>query len=446
MAVGAARAAHARLEQLESTGAAIDCRLYRVMEIEVRRTGENMNGPVVPAPRLPLVGLTVVLMGTLTASTMVAPSVAVLAKFLVSEFDLSRSSLGLVVTAFALAGALASPLGGWLADRFGGSATQRVVLLLSALALIIAATAASYSAIVLSAAVGGLAHSGANPATNQLIASRLAPGKRGWVTGFKQSGAQVSTLLAGWLLPGLALAWGWRWAMLTLVAVPAGVAILSRATSGNVAPWQQAKPHTVTPSRPHAGSIGKRGLTVYGLFAGVATSATITYIALFALEAVAMSLPVAGALVGTAGAVGALVRIGLGPITERYLGPRRALAWIAGISLGGAQLLAAAPSLGSWAVWIGSVMALSSLSAWTSAGMVTIMEDVDDDAVGRVSGEVLRTFLFGFAIGAPAFGYVVDATGSYTAAWWFVSTVIAAALLCTIQLRSGPRAAGVVGA
>ena len=42
--------------------------------------------------------------------------------------------------------------------------------------------------VAAAAAVGGIPQGWGNPATNSLIATRVAPGRRGGVTGIKQSG------------------------------------------------------------------------------------------------------------------------------------------------------------------------------------------------------------------------------------------------------------------
>ena len=60
---------------------------------------------------------------------------------------------------------------------------------------------------------------GANPATNSLIATRVEPGRRGGVTGVKQSGVTLGVFLSGAMLPVLERFWGWRGASLTFAVL-----------------------------------------------------------------------------------------------------------------------------------------------------------------------------------------------------------------------------------
>ena len=60
------------------------------------------------------------------------------------------------------------------------------------------------------ALVGGVGQAIANPATNKLISMHVPPGKRGIITGIKQSGVQAGTFLGGLLLPVITLSFGWR--------------------------------------------------------------------------------------------------------------------------------------------------------------------------------------------------------------------------------------------
>src|SRR5207302_7706378 len=70
-----------------------------------------------------------------------------------------------------------------------------------------------YSGLVAGAAVFGISVAFGNPATNQLAARGVTPGRHGLVTGVKQSGVQIGAFLAGLVLPALAGAAGWRAAL-----------------------------------------------------------------------------------------------------------------------------------------------------------------------------------------------------------------------------------------
>ena len=73
----------------------------------------------------------------------------------------------------------------------------------------------------------GLAYGGVNLPTNVVVAGRL--GRRlGFFLSIKQSGVPVGGLLAGLVLPPIAIAYGWQWALVAAVCLLAAVAVSAR--------------------------------------------------------------------------------------------------------------------------------------------------------------------------------------------------------------------------
>ena len=64
-------------------------------------------------------------------------------------------------------------------------------------------------------------------------------------------------------------------------------------------------------------------------------------------------------------------------------------------------------------VWPAAVATGAGINAWNAVGMLAVVSVVSEDAAGQASGVVQFGFLMGLALGAPIFGAVVDATGSY---------------------------------
>ena len=83
------------------------------------------------------------------------------------------------------------------------------------------------------AAVVGIGQTLANPATNKMIAHEVPPGRRGLITGIKQSGVQAGAFVAGVAFPAAAVAVGWRSVPLAVAVVMGGTFVRRHVTAGH---------------------------------------------------------------------------------------------------------------------------------------------------------------------------------------------------------------------
>ena len=350
---------------------------------------------------------------------------AVLASNLIEEFGAQRWQIGALVTATTLIGAVISPAVGGVTDRIGARNATLITLFVSAAGLAGIALSPVFAVLVVAALIGGVGQAIANPATNKLISLHAPVGRRGVITGIKQSGVQFGTFLGGLTLPALAVALGWRWAVAAFAAVFALGAALAL---------------TVLPEDPDRGTevVSESGelppiiwkLAIYGFMLGAAGTAIFTYLPLFAEESLGFSKSAAGFTVAFTGFVGIAGRIGWGRIAEHRLGSLPALRIIAVLSAVAAALLIASTVV-TPLVWVAAVVTGLSASSWNAVGMLAVITTLPTSSAGRGSGVVLLGFLFGLAVGAPAFGYSVDRLGSYIPGWIGIGVVFLAALLAT---------------
>ena len=77
----------------------------------------------------------------------------------------------------------------------------------------------AFALVAFFALVGGVGQAIANPATNKLISFHIEPGRRGVITGIKQSGVYVGFVLVGLTAPALTTRFGWEAAFLLLGSV-----------------------------------------------------------------------------------------------------------------------------------------------------------------------------------------------------------------------------------
>lgn len=345
------------------------------------------------------------------AATFALTCYAVLAADLIAEFDVDRWQIGALVTAMSLGGAVISPRVGTIADAMGAKRSTTTTIALATAALVGLAIAPKYWVIVVAALVGGIAQAMANPATNKLIALHIAPGRRGVITGIKQSGVTAASALGGALLPPVAILAGWRWAvgLFALLATLAGV--LSLFVPPDPASETDDSERAALPLDPYIFR-----LAAYGFILGGAGTAIFTFLPLYAVESLGLGAAAAGLAVAVTGIAGVIGRILWGRFAEIRFGTWRSLEYIAVLAASAAAVLVAAASF-PWLVWVAAILTGFSASAWNSVGMLAVIETVTPSQAGRASGVVLLGFLGGLGIGAPAFGYSIDRLGTYGPGW-----------------------------
>lgn len=364
-----------------------------------------------------------VLSSTMGASTVALTCYAVLAADLIAEFEVDRWQIGALVTAMSLGGALMSPRVGAIADAMGAKRATTTTIALATSGLIGLAVAPRYWMIVAAALVGGVAQAMANPATNKLIALHIEPGRRGVITGIKQSGVTAASALGGAVLPPVAVLAGWRWAvaLFALLAVGAGaLSLLVPPDPGSHAPTTQ---RTKTPLDPYIFR-----LALYGFILGGAGTAIFTFLPLYAVEELGFGPTAAGLAVAVTGVAGVVGRITWGRYAEVRFGTWRSLEYIAVLAAAAAGVLVFAASF-PWLVWVAAILTGFSASAWNAVGMLAVIQTAAPAQAGRASGVVLFGFLGGLGLGAPAFGYSIDRLGSYGPSFTVVGVAFLLGLL-----------------
>lgn len=353
-----------------------------------------------------------VLASIMGASTFALVVYSVLAGELIAEFDIERWQVGLMVTATTIAGAVVSPTVGSVTDRIGARRAAIATLVGSALALVAIGFAPGYGILMVAAVVSGVFQAVANPSTNKLIAEHLPPGRRGIITGVKQSGVQFGTFIGGLALPGLALAFDWRVA----VVVFAVAALAAGAVAVATLPADVVVESRTAPSIEAALPPLILRLAVYGFLLGAGGTAIFTYLPLFGQESLGLTPQVAGAAAALVGLTGIASRIGWGRLAETRFGSEPALRAMALGAVGAAGLLWLAPQA-PWLIWPAAVVTGLTASAWNAVGMLAIIQSVPSALAGRGSGMVLLGFLLGLGVGSPAMGWSVDTFGTYRPGW-----------------------------
>ncbi|MHB1715818.1 MAG: MFS transporter [Acidimicrobiales bacterium] len=128
------------------------------------------------------------------------------------DLGLSRTGLGVAVSASFAAAACTSIFAGRIVRRLGAARTMRSAAAFQAVTgLLIALLARSPLLLVVLLGVAGLGNGAMQPAVNQFVSERVASGRQGLAFGIKQAAIPVATLLGGLSVPAIALTIGWRY-------------------------------------------------------------------------------------------------------------------------------------------------------------------------------------------------------------------------------------------
>ena len=369
---------------------------------------------------------------TMTASAFQVFALAILASPIIAELDLSRAQLGLVGSVNTAVGAVTAPMTGRLTDRIGPRRAVSFLLGFSAAGMALMAWAPSMWWLFLAAAVGGIAQGWGNPATNSLIATRVAPGRRGGVTGVKQSGVTLGVFLSGLALPGLEAVWDWRVASLAFAVVFTVLAVTVHLTLGPdpdaAADHPEASASTPVPRRLDPFVVR---LAVYALLMGIAGGAVGRFFPLYAEESLGFSLGTAGLLTAIGGLLGMAARVVVGRLAEARFAPTRLLSVLAMVGVSYCVLLAVVTESTRELLFLAPPLNAVGIAAWNAVAMLAIIMYFSKAQAGRASGVVMLGFLGGMSISAPVAGFTVDRIGVYWPVWAVAAALaaIAAALM-----------------
>ncbi|HTO49621.1 MAG TPA: MFS transporter [Burkholderiales bacterium] len=164
------------------------------------------------------------MLATQTLATMAAYSLPAVAPAVARDLGVPGALVGVFISTVygvGIASALLSP--GFIA-RYGAVRVSQFVLL-STLAMLIAAAAGSVVSIALGAVLLGLTYGATAPAAAHLLVPRTPPGVMNFVLSVRQIGVPLGGVLAGLAMVPLTLAVGWRQALLWL-AVPVALLLV----------------------------------------------------------------------------------------------------------------------------------------------------------------------------------------------------------------------------
>jgi MFS family permease len=274
-----------------------------------------------------LTALGATLAGQIMMSTS-AISVPVLAPAIADSLGLDPTLIGLYTSLLYGLTMLGALLGSRSIATLGPIRVSQICLLAGLFGLALAAVA-GLPGIVISAIAIGFAVGPMTPASSHLLARLSPPGRRNLIFSAKQTGVPFGNALAGFVVPGLALALGWPGALIAVglacLALAAAFQPLRRDfdadATGAPAPGGVMRPLAVVWRDP-----AMRRLALASLYFATTQSCFATFLVVILVESAGWTLVAAGQMLAAGQLAGAVGRLLWGWTADRLLSPRMMLA------------------------------------------------------------------------------------------------------------------------
>ena len=359
-----------------------------------------------------------------------------LSPFIMGELHLSNTEIGLLVSSAALGYSIFQVPAGWLIDRVG---VRRMFFIgtFMAGALIVTMyftnTLAGASLVLFLGGVG----SGCFPAVATKAILRWFPvNERGTAIGLHQTSITAAGITTAIILPMIAVGLGWRLGFVAVGVLSMAAAVIALAFYRDP-PNAEPMPEKITGTRNWAmvrEVIFDRNILLVSVscigFMAVDYALT-TYIVIFLKDAVGLTVTAAGLYLAVTNVGGVLGKLTFGPLSDRVLGGSRKkpLLLACGITLAMTIVMQLITPSTSYLV-LGIVFLVFGFSAigWGGLNLVLVSEFSRREYQGLAMGYSLMILMIGNIIGPPIFGYITDATGSYSPAWWFLTACSLAAM------------------
>ncbi|MGH7847967.1 MAG: MFS transporter [Candidatus Binatia bacterium] len=344
-----------------------------------------------------------------------------LVPFIQQDLKLSRTEVGLISSVLNGAVVVAAIAAGKAVDHFGERWVIAAGAMLSGVVMMGMPWVGSFAALLGVLIFIGFATASCTPAGTKAVAAWFAARERGTAMSVRQTSVPLGGALAALTLPSLALAHGWRFALLAagVVALAIGVAVLGlyrEALAGSRQPAAGPKVRLINLLRRQEIRAG----LVYPFVLSGGQWCYLTYIELYLTEALSMSIALAATLLALGQISGTFARVFWGVLSDRFFYGRRkpvllCVGILAFVSTGATALFSSQTPF--WFIWVTIALLGATVMGWNGIYLTLASELAGLNVAGLAVG-LSSTFAFlGIVIFPPIFGYLVDVGFSYRFAW-----------------------------
>jgi sugar phosphate permease len=350
-----------------------------------------------------------------------------------SAYGLSLGQVGLAFAAVAVGGMLTLVAWGALTDRIGERPVMASGLAGSALALVGAALAPSYLALLAALFAAGTLGCSATGASGRAVMGWFARSERGFALGIRQMALPLGGALASLTLPWLVDAHGLDAAFVALAGLSFTAAVASALLMRDPPPAPSLGPPMPAPPPP------TRDARLWRLGAGgallvCAQASMLGFIVLFLHDARDVSAATAAAALAAVQLIGAGMRIVAGRRSDREglrIAPMRRMAARNAAFLAALAALATGPGALLYPLLIFAAVATMT---WNGLAFTAAAEISGRARAGTAMSLQNTIISVGGALAPPAFGVLVEAT-SWTASFGVLAIAPLAAFLILAPLE-----------
>ncbi len=376
-------------------------------------------------------------------------SIGPLAPFLKEDLDLTSAEVGLFMSASAFGSMFSTIPAGWLADRVG---VRWLLLIGEAFAGIFIAgmfVVTTFTDGLILMALGGVGMGCVMPSTTKAVIEWFPARERATAMGIKQTAVNVGGIITATTLPTVALALSWHYGFLGIgiIAVVIGVAsfILYRQPPQSTS-FNTPKPIVSSKAKPSVREVlGSRDIWLLignGMCLIVIEFSAIAYFVLYLKETLLFNIVTAGfflAIMEGGGTVGKPIT---GLISDRLFhgGRKKVLAFMCCLTFAMCMaLIFLAQDSPMWLVVpLCLVLGFAGIG-WAGLHLALVGELAGRELAGRITALNSVFMMFAIMIGPPAFGYIVDTTGSYQTGWLFLTVMAILAVIFLLFVREERR-------
>ena len=365
-----------------------------------------------------------------------------IAKLIREDLGLTLTQAGSFLSAYYIGPILMSMPAGTMADHWGIKRTLVLGQIVIATGLLAVSAAGSYPTLIVLMIVAGFGYGMLNPTSTKAVMAWFPPAQRATVIGLKQVGLPFGGALGAALMPALALAVGWRLAVVTSALVILSTAVASLLIYRDPA---DLPPPTTGVRTAFRAVLLTRDLWLVAIatlmFAGVQT-VFMAFLVLYLTDVAALSLLAAGRYLALAQIAGMAGRIAFGVLSDRTFGGRRrmplALAGI-GSALCSVAVAMIGPNTGALTLALIALVFGFCGIGWNGVQHTLMAELAGARSAGTAVGLGLAVSSLGVTLGPPIFGWCVERVGSYRGPWIGLAGLMLVALAVLATVRERPR-------
>ena len=362
-------------------------------------------------------------------------SLGVLAPFIKNDLQLTSAEVGILISALSIGASLSQLPVGLLSDFAGVRLMLTFAIVLIGFLLAMFSLAPTYPIALAALLIYGLANGMISPTTSKSILDWFPKSGRATAMGIKQTGVNFGGIMAGFLLPLLTVYLTWRNTLLALGLAEAAMAVLVYKVTRE-SPRKSNLPLAPLAWKKMFQMALHRDMLILGAisFCFMACQFSYsTYLTLFLTREMHYPIAKAGQYFALSYFVGALGRVLWSLASDYWLDGRRKgvlflialILCLSSLALGALSFFPASSPLLLIIIFAFGVSGIG----WNAIYLTIVGEAVGKESVALATGAGFFYGFLGSLVGPPFFGFLVDKTGIYGYAWFFLALCAGAVLL-----------------